>query len=130
MAQKAGHTAEQLLELVRSEATAFGRCCDQYQDGLGTFCCHECGQRTMAMLAGVHSVLGLNGKSGEPIPLTEAAEARKMALVRRAAPDLLEALITALPHIESAETDEHYKPGAVAKVTAQIRAALTKAGAL
>lgn len=92
MAQKAGHTAEQLLELVRSEATAFGRCCDQYQDGLGTFCCHECGQRTMAMLAGVHSVLGLNGKSGEPIPLTEAAEARKMALVRRAAPDLLEAL--------------------------------------
>lgn len=45
-----------------------------------------------------------------------------------AAPDMFEALLTALPYIECAEEDDAYKPGIVAKVTAQIRAALTKAG--
>lgn len=39
---------------------------------------------------------------------------------------LEEALIAALPYIESAEEDEHYKPGVVAKVTKQLRAALTE----
>lgn len=44
-----------------------------------------------------------------------------------AAPDMLEALITALPYIEAAEEDEAYKPGAVRKVTNLIRAALSRA---
>jgi hypothetical protein len=45
-----------------------------------------------------------------------------------AAPDMFEALLTALPYIECAEEDDAYKPGVVAKVTAQIRASLAKAG--
>lgn len=45
-----------------------------------------------------------------------------------AAPDMFEALLTALPYIECAEEDDAYKPGVVANVTAQIRAALAKAG--
>lgn len=44
-----------------------------------------------------------------------------------AAPDLLETLYTVLPYIEDAEQDPAYKPGAVAKVTAQVRAAIAKA---
>jgi hypothetical protein len=45
-----------------------------------------------------------------------------------AAPDMFEALLTALPYIECAEEDDAYKQGVVAKVTAQIRASLAKAG--
>lgn len=44
-----------------------------------------------------------------------------------AAPELLDALILALPYVETAEADEGYKPGAVAKVSAAIRAAIAKA---
>lgn len=44
-----------------------------------------------------------------------------------AAPDLLAALITALPYIETAEMDEGYKKGAVAKVTREVLAAIKKA---
>lgn len=43
------------------------------------------------------------------------------------APEILEALIAALPYVETAESDEGYKPGAVAKVSAQMRAAIAKA---
>jgi hypothetical protein len=45
------------------------------------------------------------------------------------APDLLEALITALPYVEHAEFDEGYKPGAVKKVVDKIKAAIAKAEA-
>ena len=44
-----------------------------------------------------------------------------------AAPEMLEALVTALPYIEAAEEEEAYKPGAVAKVTKQVRAAIARA---
>ncbi len=44
-----------------------------------------------------------------------------------AAPDLLEALIEALPYVECAEDDPAYKAGAVAKVVKNMRAALAKA---
>ena len=44
-----------------------------------------------------------------------------------AAPDLLEALIKALPYVECAEDDPAYKAGAVAKVVKNMRAALAKA---
>jgi hypothetical protein len=41
--------------------------------------------------------------------------------------DLVEALTLALPYVETAEGDEAYKPGAVAKVSAAMRDAITKA---
>lgn len=58
---------------------------------------------------------------GWPVPVagTEALIA--------AAPDLLEALIEALPYVECAEDDPAYKAGAVAKVVKNMRAALAKA---
>ena len=43
------------------------------------------------------------------------------------APAMLEALTRALPYVETAEADEAYKPGEVAKVTAMIRAAIRQA---
>jgi hypothetical protein len=44
-----------------------------------------------------------------------------------AAPDMLEALLVALPFVEDLEHDECYKAGAVLKAVAQIRAAIDKA---
>jgi hypothetical protein len=44
-----------------------------------------------------------------------------------AAPDLLEALCTALPFVEDHEDSDIYKRGAVARAVAQIRAAIEKA---
>lgn len=44
-----------------------------------------------------------------------------------ASPALLAALTRALPYVETAEADEAYKPGEVAKVTAMIRAAIRQA---
>ena len=41
--------------------------------------------------------------------------------------DLLEALIAALPYVETAELDEAYKPRAVAKIVSQMKAAIAKA---
>lgn len=58
----------------------------------------------------------------------ESHEQKANAHLIAAAPDMFDALLTALPYIESAEEDEAYKPGVVAKVTAQIRDALAKAG--
>ena len=52
-----------------------------------------------------------------------AANARLIA----SAPALLAALTRALPYVETAEADEAYKPGEVAKVTAMIRAAISQA---
>ena len=43
--------------------------------------------------------------------------------------DLLEALIEALPYVESCEYDNGYKPGAVAKVVRNMNAAILKARA-
>lgn len=43
--------------------------------------------------------------------------------------ELEDALIAALPYVETAESDSGYKPGAVAKVARQIRAAIAKATA-
>lgn len=43
------------------------------------------------------------------------------------APELLETLIAALPYVEMAEHDAAYKPGAVAKMTLQIRNAIHNA---
>lgn len=57
-----------------------------------------------------------------PSPMGEA-NARLIS----AAPDLLEALCTALPFVEDHEESNIYKSGAVARAVAQIRAAIDKA---
>lgn len=84
-------TAAELLDLVRHEATKFGRCCDLYQDGFGTFADHECQQRTFAMLRGVQQVLGV-AKDGSPLSADEVAAARARAHLGNAAPKLRAAL--------------------------------------
>lgn len=43
------------------------------------------------------------------------------------ADEMLEALIMALPYVETAELDEGYKPGVVAKVAKAMRAAIDSA---
>jgi len=85
------HTPEELLELVRAEATKFGRCCDLSQDGLGQFADFECTQRTFAMMKGVQSVLGFNKACG-PLTDEEITAARANAKLHKAAPDMLRAL--------------------------------------
>lgn len=47
--------------------------------------------------------------------------------LRSISEEMLAALLLALPYVETAEADEGYKPGAVAKVSAAIRAAIAKA---
>jgi hypothetical protein len=56
-------------------------------------------------------------------PSTALANAKLIA----AAPDLLEALCTALPFVEDHEGSDIYKSGTVARAVAQIRAAIEKA---
>ena len=60
---------------------------------------------------------------------TETIDGRpsECARLRRANEELLDALITALPFVETAEVDLAYKPGVVAKVTKQMRAAIANA---
>ena len=60
-------------------------------------------------------------------PDTDVADANCNLIA--AAPDLLDALIIALPYVEDvAQFDETYKKGAVAKVVKQMRDAIEKAG--
>lgn len=60
---------------------------------------------------------------GEIVDTRNPENARLIA----AAPDLLEALCTALPFVEDHEDGDIYKRGTVARAVAQIRAAIDKA---
>ena len=84
--ESAKHTPEQQLNAARSAAFAFGRCCDLYQDGFGTFHCHRCGQATFEMLRQVQEVLGNGSESA-----MDHEETVAVALKRNAAPDLYDA---------------------------------------
>ena len=78
---------------------------------------------------GAHStrVLLINDAKGYAIG--EIVDTRNPANARliSAAPDLLEALCTALPFVEDHEESNIYKSGAVARAVAQIKAAIDKA---
>lgn len=60
---------------------------------------------------------------GEIVDTRNPANARLIA----AAPDLLDALCTALPFVEDHEGSNIYKAGAVARAVREIRAAITAA---
>lgn len=60
---------------------------------------------------------------GEIVDTRNPANTRLIA----AAPDLLEALCTALPFVEDHEDGDIYKRGTIARAVAQIRAAIDKA---
>lgn len=60
---------------------------------------------------------------GEIVDTRNPANAKLIA----AAPDLLEALCTALPFVEDHEDGDIYKRGTIARAVAQIRAAIDKA---
>ena len=84
MATMTKQTAEQTLEAVRAEAFAYGRCCEMYQENIGGFHCHACGQATFAMLHGVQNLLGASDAMTHE-------EHYRAAVTRRAAPRLLAA---------------------------------------
>ena len=119
MTETVTHTPEQVLAAVKAEAFAFGRCCDLYQDGLGTFHCHDCGQRTFAMLRGVQELLG------DPAPLSHE-EAVRQALIRRAAPGLLEAC-ERTKEADDLKTGDAMKLAAFREAAAIARAAIAEA---
>lgn len=60
---------------------------------------------------------------GEIVDTRNPANARLIA----AAPDLLEALCTALPFVEDHEDGDIYKRGTIARAVSQIKAAIEKA---
>lgn len=82
-AEAAQRRSGQQLAAARAAAFAFGRCCDLYQDGLGQFHCHACGQATFAMLVEVQKVLGDGSESA-----MNHEESVRAALIRNAAPNM------------------------------------------
>lgn len=57
----------------------------------------------------------------------DKAEHKANARLIAAAPDLLDALLMALPYVECAIADPCYKPGAVRKIVEQMSSAIAKA---
>jgi hypothetical protein len=61
------------------------------------------------------------------LPQDETHDVLVKAWTQQAAPDLLDALLLALPFVEDCTGDPCYKPGAVSKALKIIRAAIQKA---
>lgn len=72
-------------------------------------------------------VLLLNDAKGHAIGEIVDTRNPDNARLISAAPDLLEALCTALPFVEDHEDGDIYKRGTIARAVAQIRAAIDKA---
>ena len=69
-------------------------------------------------------------KNGRNTPVSAILKEEDAAFIVRAVnshEELLEALIAALPYVETALEDQGYKPGVVDRMTRQIRAAIAKA---
>ena len=84
--------------------------------------CNSATHRHPAILSDSGQVAIATFQGSEP---ATDANARLIA----AAPDLLDALLSALPFVEDAADDEIYKSHRVHKVLKEIRAAIEKAGA-
>ena len=69
----------------------------------------------------------INNLSPEMLKGRNAETALANAKLIAAAPDLLEALCTALPFVEDHEGSDIYKSGAVARAVAQIKTAIKQA---
>lgn len=78
-------------------------------------------ERWRGTVCGIQSADHIDGISKE--------EAEANARLIAAAPDLLQALLDALPFVEDAESDPCFKKGFVKKRVKAIRAAIAKAGA-
>lgn len=73
-----------------------------------------------------HAIVGLDANEVATIDCLSNASSENARLIA-ACPDLLDALVTALPYVEMALEDSAYKPGAVDRVLVQIRDAIAKA---
>ena len=77
--------------------------------------------------ASMGKVTTIEDENRQPVcRMVDENDHRRAALIA-AAPDMLGMLYTVLPYIEDAELDPAYKPGAVAKITAQIRELINRA---
>ena len=82
------------LDEVKGILTRYGRCCALYQDGLGQFHCHECGQVTFSIVSELQNLFGI-AKDGNPLNEKEHQERIKAQLKRNHAVDFHEALLAA-----------------------------------
>lgn len=114
--------------------TRHGRCCDLYQDSLGGFHCHECGQVTFAIVGELQGLFGIS-KSGSPLSPEEHTERRNAAIKRNSErehlkeinAELLEAIEPLIDIAESYAMQTYDRHGVTRKKIEAAKAAIAKA---